>query len=57
MGPDDYEKLCKDYPTREDRKKLAAACPRCGGWTGYGGMSQYAKGEDGCTCTRLPREK
>lgn len=34
----------------------AAACNRCGGWTGFGGMSQYATsltkvlGRTGCTC-------
>lgn len=34
----------------------AAACPRCGGWTNSGGMSQYSKsrevidGRTGCTC-------
>lgn len=34
-----------------------AACPRCGGWTGYGGMSQYRNnvetrtiGRTGCVC-------
>lgn len=35
----------------------AAACPRCGGWTTFGGMSQHATatkpvlGRTGCTCT------
>jgi hypothetical protein len=35
----------------------AAACSRCGGWTSFGGMSQYSKsstpvlGRTGCTCT------
>lgn len=34
----------------------AAACPRCGGWTAHGGMSQHSKSEEpvlgrtGCTC-------
>ena len=34
----------------------AAACPRCGGWTSFGGMSQHSKattpvsGRTGCTC-------
>jgi len=34
----------------------AAACQRCGGWTGYGGMSQHSlssklvQGRRGCTC-------
>lgn len=34
----------------------AAACPRCGGWTSFGGMSQYSKsvvevlGRKGCIC-------
>jgi len=33
-----------------------AACPRCGGWTSQGGMSQHAlsavpvQGRTGCTC-------
>lgn len=37
----------------------AAACPRCGGWTSFGGMSQFAKsteavlGRIGCTCNRV----
>ena len=36
----------------------AAACPRCGGWTGYGGMSQHSTstvpvmGRTGCVCHR-----
>lgn len=44
------------------KKKIpAAACPRCGGWTSYGGMSQHAgslvpvQGRTGCTCS-LERE-
>jgi hypothetical protein len=34
----------------------AAACPRCGGWTAYGGMAQHAAsthpvhGRAGCVC-------
>jgi hypothetical protein len=28
----------------------AAACPVCGGWTRFGGMSQHSKGPDGCKC-------
>jgi hypothetical protein len=28
----------------------AAACPRCGGWTSFGGMSQHSKGPSGCKC-------
>lgn len=34
-----------------------AACPHCGGWTSYGGMSQYSKskepveGRTGCSCS------
>lgn len=38
----------------------AAACPRCGGWTSMGGMSQHSDsevevdGRTGCTCTKLP---
>ena len=35
----------------------AAACPRCGGWTSYGGMSQHSHnltervlGRTGCLC-------
>lgn len=37
-------------------KTPAAACPRCGGWTKCGGMSQHAEavkpvmGRTGCTC-------
>ena len=33
-----------------------AACPRCGGWTSFGGMSQYSESNDavmgriGCVC-------
>jgi hypothetical protein len=40
----------------------AAACGVCGGWTGYGGMSQYEYsdvpeyGRTGCVCYRLKRE-
>lgn len=35
----------------------AGACGKCGGWTSFGGMSQYAgcadpvHGRTGCTCT------
>lgn len=42
-------------------KTPAAACPRCGGWTSYGGMSQYSAsrvpvlGRTGCTCTTKKR--
>jgi len=36
--------------TRQERRLLAAACPRCGGWTSSGGMSQHARGPDGCVC-------
>ena len=34
----------------------AAACPRCGGWTSFGGMSQFSNtldvnhGRTGCIC-------
>lgn len=39
---------------RENVKgQLAAACPRCGGWTSSGGMSQHAAGPEGCDCYRL----
>lgn len=37
----------------------AAACTRCGGWTAFGGMSQYAHskvpvhGRVGCACHTL----
>jgi hypothetical protein len=36
----------------------AAACPRCGGWTGHGGMAQHSHakkpvlGRTGCACHR-----
>lgn len=36
----------------------AAACPRCGGWTSFGGCSQYrdatepVMGRTGCICNR-----
>lgn len=41
----------------------AAACPRCGGWTGHGGMSQYSHyrgrlkymGRGGCLCSTPSR--
>jgi len=37
----------------------AAACSRCGGWTGYGGMSQHSDsmelllGRTGCLCGKI----
>lgn len=40
----------------------AAACPRCGGWTNFGGCSQHSEsdipvmGRTGCTCHRLPKQ-
>lgn len=40
-----------------------AACPRCGGWTSSGGMSQYRNsttpvhGRTGCTCHGLKISK
>lgn len=44
-------------PAKNDLSSVpAAACPRCGGWTSSGGMSQYAKsstpvlGRTGCSC-------
>ena len=43
-------------PSNEATKIPAAACPRCGGWTTTGGMSQYANnttpvlGRVGCDC-------
>jgi len=39
-----------------ETKTPAAACPRCGGWTGFGGMSQHSQstipvmGRLGCSC-------
>lgn len=36
----------------------AAACPKCGGWTSFGGMSQHSNstvpvdGRTGCTCNK-----
>jgi hypothetical protein len=30
----------------------AAACPKCGGWSRSGGMSQYADSPAGCSCHR-----
>lgn len=41
----------------------AAACPRCGGWTNYGGCSQFYKsltfvnGRTGCFCHKSVSEK
>ena len=32
---------------------FAAACPRCGGWTTFGGMSQYAE----CTSPKVCEER
>jgi hypothetical protein len=35
----------------ESRRAYAAACPRCYGWTGCGGMSQFRDSAFGCICT------
>jgi len=34
-------------------KRYKAACPVCGGWTGFGGMSQFQKGPLGCHSTHM----
>ena len=34
----------------------AAACQACGGWTSYGGCSQFHDGPNGCKC-RKPKKK
>lgn len=31
----------------------SAACQTCGGWTSYGGMSQFAKTNNGCKCNKV----
>lgn len=39
-----------------------ASCPRCGGWTSYGGCSQFHKsltpvhGRTGCLCHKSERD-
>jgi len=50
-------KNTKTTKTKNDLTNIpAAACPRCGGWTGSGGMSQHRNsktpvlGRTGCTC-------
>lgn len=51
IPPDGAHSAADDVP--------AAACPRCGGWTPAGGMSQHAGstepvlGRPGCTCTGI----
>lgn len=44
------KKMTKDQ--RQENKSKNAACNRCGGWTTFGGMSQYSNGVNGCTCKR-----
>lgn len=44
-------------------KVPAAACPRCGGWTSFGGCSQHSNsivpvmGRTGCTCQMSATKK
>src|SRR6187399_2106570 len=46
------------YEYEQQRATPSAACRRCGGWTGHGGMSQYANsavrvhGRTGCNCNK-----
>ena len=35
---------------RENNKRYAASCGKCGGWTCCGGMSQFYYTKDGCKC-------
>lgn len=35
---------------RNMNRNYMAACSKCNGWTGYGGMSQYSAGPLGCHC-------
>ncbi len=70
VDPRDARAMCKEL-NRRNRLGLdlktggnkmtnipAAACPRCGGWTSFGGMSQFANskvpamGRTGCTCNK-----
>jgi len=37
----------------KDYRPTSAACPRCGGWTQSGGMSQHANGPEGCKCNSI----
>lgn len=64
-GMQDSTGRCNRCGTRDPRAVAptpAAACPRCGGWTSSGGMSQYRNstvpvhGRTGCTCTGLKIE-
>lgn len=48
--------------TKNDLTNIpAAACSKCGGWTGFGGMSQYAHSTEkvldrtGCICHNYPQ--
>jgi hypothetical protein len=45
-------KVPKKISLTDKRKNIgfAAACPKCGGWTQYGGMSQYYDTPMGCKC-------
>jgi hypothetical protein len=55
-------KMCNANFTNDLTKIPAAACPRCGGWTQFGGMSQHAEAttpvleRTGCNAGGTPRE-